>query len=1784
MTDYSASVTADFSGYTSSTQQAIALTKEFTAANEGMVGMIGRTGTRAILAFNEAMGLQGKMLKANVSEAANYQQMLGRVSASAKAAGKDVGDAQRLTMSVARSLTGNISSAESVINSVISSGETRNKQINATAKAMVNLGAATGESGVALADNIRTLQRAYGYMPDARRITALGDSVVSTSRKFGASATAVTEFSSAISPFAKQVGLASTSLVGFSTAFARVGEDGYRSANVFSKVLTDIDSAVREGSPTLGTYAETMGLTYKEAEKLAKSNPAEFLIRFTEGLDKQGSSAIRTLEALGLEGVRSQKALSALTASGDLRGIIKEAQTSYGSGVTSEAAQEQLKGLNEQSAKLEESLRQVVAGSGAPFLGWLEKVASVSTKAADGLAGVVNSSGFQAIAGGAVGAMAIGGLGAKALGASYAAGSIGSFLPMVAGPMGRATSFIGRNRGMIAGTGAAGLVGGAMMGNQSMSTLGMGALAASSLVGTGMFGKARTASEFLFRDAATLGRVPFTQWGESRGRDWRMANLERSGPGGLFRATGSQDQLASIVKYMKAQPAVFDKAAIKDFKEIMTLRDSRGRTFGADELARLNDRLASGRIDPGRVTDAMSRVGSAAPTQTAGMRAMGAGRMAGTYLGGLAMMVPTQTAALVGTMATNPIGWGVAATAAVGAGALYVNKRGDARDEAMRSTVLTETEGVAAAFGLIAPKFEGLARSTEAVAGSFDELSAILTTTNEITASQYATVDSSGKPSVELDLQNRRVGWQTVGSQRQSASTTAELLAAYGTLDDGQWKAALVTDFKKMGKTDEEVNMALADMAKARGGNQGVLAVAMDSIKESDDAFLQSMFSGLRDTTGQDLIKRWAADNKGTMSNEAMGGEIVKAISAASPGMTGQELTTLIDEVWKTAGLEDYDKPNIQSNLQYNKDDRSNEDLTPEQLAAANEGAVASWMNKYVAPGMTNMEATMKSSFMGGPQEAGSMAQAMDRAAKGLGDLERMNANPDGKDIETAKRYGQVQTQAEASELAKAFTDAVASYKEGSTAQNIMGGQAIAAGALAYTGGSTAEAASQLRQMQFTQTADSPQGKVTAGALAEVQYQQGLEAMGMTDWAQVQTQLGEAASKYQEAKKFLTENENSPQAQAQFAEADTQMKEAYTASISYMQNYLKAKRQMQTQMRYADEDYQESVAYAGEDFRINQERAQEQFDTQQKYARQDFYISMRQMAEDYATSMARSERDYLKQRTRTYEDHDKAMVRRAEDAAKAMYSPFQRITLEQTWSGGGLLTNLQQQQEAFDKQISNLEGARKAGVDQKTLDMLGLNDPAKAQQLERLMRDIASGSVDVGALNKVARQRQDAAGVLFGEENDVGVRRQEEDYRKQLERMSEDRNTWLKDAQADYNKARRRANEAFSRSMERAQEGFDRSMRYMEESQALSLSRMEKAHEKQMERAQESFEMTFEAMTSNYEALAEATSRSLKDETVEWNDIVRSGLEDMETTFEDGATGIDGVLSKALDQTMRDKYGANGDVVKSWKILLEMLNAAGGDGGNPLDWPGDIDPGAGGGSRYITGGKGRMSNPYGTRNSEYSAGYHTGTDIAAPTGTPIFSPVSGKVVLAKRYGAYGNAVIVDDANSDRRMLFGHMSSIGTREGATVHRGSGLGRVGSTGNSSGPHLHFEVRHPPWRYGDDVSPYAYMWQGGITQGRKAMVGENVYPEAVIPLNERGVDVLAKVFDKAFGQALLNRALTGGGQMMRTSITTITEDHSVNINGPVSVVSQDPERVGRELERKARDLAIIQPNRRP
>ncbi|WP_055601229.1 M23 family metallopeptidase [Streptomyces aureus] len=122
-----------------------------------------------------------------------------------------------------------------------------------------------------------------------------------------------------------------------------------------------------------------------------------------------------------------------------------------------------------------------------------------------------------------------------------------------------------------------------------------------------------------------------------------------------------------------------------------------------------------------------------------------------------------------------------------------------------------------------------------------------------------------------------------------------------------------------------------------------------------------------------------------------------------------------------------------------------------------------------------------------------------------------------------------------------------------------------------------------------------------------------------------------------------------------------------------------------------------------------------------------------------------------------------------------------------------------------------------------------------------------------------------------------------------------------------------------------------------------------------------------------------------------------------------------------------------------------------------------------------------VSTGYKTGGSLWSSGSHSGIDFHAAYGSSVVSVGSGTVVEAGWGGAYGNNIVIR-MNDGTYTQYGHLSSIGVYVGQSVEPGERIGISGSTGNSTGPHLHFEARTTS-EYGSDINPVAYLRARGV-----------------------------------------------------------------------------------------------------
>jgi len=159
-------------------------------------------------------------------------------------------------------------------------------------------------------------------------------------------------------------------------------------------------------------------------------------------------------------------------------------------------------------------------------------------------------------------------------------------------------------------------------------------------------------------------------------------------------------------------------------------------------------------------------------------------------------------------------------------------------------------------------------------------------------------------------------------------------------------------------------------------------------------------------------------------------------------------------------------------------------------------------------------------------------------------------------------------------------------------------------------------------------------------------------------------------------------------------------------------------------------------------------------------------------------------------------------------------------------------------------------------------------------------------------------------------------------------------------------------------------------------------------------------------------------------------------------------------VAEMEDLSAAEEASLEGLILERERELESQQRAAGIAGG------GDHSGAAGTFSWPVTG---AITSPFGWRSNPFGGApeFHQGLDIAAPTGTTVTAAAGGTVIMAQWYGGYGNYILIDHGGG-YSTGYGHLSAIYVTTGQSVQRGQAIGAVGSTGQSTGPHLHFEVR--------------------------------------------------------------------------------------------------------------------------
>lgn len=274
------------------------------------------------------------------------------------------------------------------------------------------------------------------------------------------------------------------------------------------------------------------------------------------------------------------------------------------------------------------------------------------------------------------------------------------------------------------------------------------------------------------------------------------------------------------------------------------------------------------------------------------------------------------------------------------------------------------------------------------------------------------------------------------------------------------------------------------------------------------------------------------------------------------------------------------------------------------------------------------------------------------------------------------------------------------------------------------------------------------------------------------------------------------------------------------------------------------------------EYQVQSERSQEDYIQQMEYSVTDFQRQLVRNEHDFNRQRAIANRDYARNALHAEQDFQRQRRYAIEDGARAAYSAYQRIAVQQTWDAPNLIGNIEEQAQALQSQLENLTTVRRGGVTSNTIKMLGLNDPANAQQLASLVGDMVNNPAVTAALNSATGKRQSLGQALMGDPDNTALARQNKEFGISMARTREQFGTTMSDMATNQRIALSRATE-------------DRNT---------AVTRMTDQNTKMIKRAGEDLARADLEIVGSLTKLSEALNSALKGNFVDFSKVTESSM------------------------------------------------------------------------------------------------------------------------------------------------------------------------------------------------------------------------------------------------------------------------------------------------------------------
>lgn len=1503
------------------------------------------------------------------------------------------------------------------------------------AEVFTRMSAATGESSEGLASSLTNLQQIMGKPINARTSKEYADTFTYLAAQTQSSAQGLIDFTAQIAPVGESLGMNTKQLAGFATAFTKAGQQSGSAALAFTRITSDMLHSIQSGSPEMATYANIVGTTTEAFTKLAGKNSTEAVIEVLEHLSRGTKQASIDMERLGLDSAKTRQALTAMTnAPGGIRGAMGLADDPRARGASGRGYEATLAGFNDELAKTREELKITAESFGSAFAPAAEDFLKILEKLSRGFRQLIE-------------------------------GPIGSFME----------SFTGIVAPIAAGAGALLLFAGALLkvatafaAVRSSAAYGLreGLAGRSGITrdpATGMYvprggGPMGVRGQQLLEGANTSDASRISTWFQ-RGQ-YNAGIMVGQGLGAFRRGGQVPESWYGLRESLSARMPWTDQYVRPE-----TPRSALSYVAGAAGAGVRN--FITPQFDPMRFADPTKRQ---------------------TWLAQEApWLTQPQQARLLPQLARAMGQTGLAQTQMQAQRAEYARVKAD--------PLLTDAERESRLENIREVHRETIARRNAGMQAETSVRQEIAAREPLRRALNNAEVGAKGLGAAFRDL-GRNVTGGVFGREGALATGTGAFMRsrmAGPVLSMGGLAAA-----QAMGIQSNAVNMGLAGAAigsmvpgagTAVGAGIGTVAgIAMDMAKANDNAS-----ESIKNLGG--VIDQVSSSGSGLTEMHTQMTQTTKDLDSWSKSIGGGDKTSFWFGAPKSPTKAAGAVKNLFEGIVGTSDvDEAKKDLAKQADKAKD--AEAAMRDMARGAGVT----------LSGTQAAQRKQLDQFMASTGVNTLAASGI--DFSDLTgTREKYGSRSRQYR--DLLNALSTGGGEDLESRIGQTAAGramlGTDAGQRALAYQGNVPAAyqavedtfhslVASGKDYVQILKSAEKTQQNIGEETRQEYKIQMGVAQMATQALSVQAPQIGRAAT-FQQQMRIGQMWEGITPVTAEEADQKAAAKQATQQAIldqdAYFRQMILAQESYERSRQRAQDDYSMQRSYQEQDYQIQRQRAEENFNRMRTRA-----------IADYHRSVGRAWDDFNLQRQRQEDDYNHQLEVQAKQRAMSM-NLYQRVETQRTASGTYLSANAGDIIRRMRTQVADLAKLRAMGISNDAIQMYQLASPENQQELARLVTEMTPQLTR--QFNRNATTLTRLSGRLGRDEGNLDAQEQARSFQLSRDRGMQDMRRNMDRNRADFFRGLRQQKDDFGIMMDQQAEDNQRMMNRQEHQYHLTMNR---AAEDMAHMGDEVLGSITEVATTAATELTGSAQKQAQLAVKSFRDLRRDTRPEAEGLKKDladilglpytptklgainagGRTGgtADDRRSSTADQGLYVSPTAGGGAVH---VNPSTGSTYAGGGTVPGYTPGRdthvILVGGGEGIlrpeavRGMGGAKAIDAINHAARHGAFAAGGvfwpvpghetgtypgHDGVDINRGSGSddlgdPIRAFRSGTIVYVGSGHGYGDAIF--EKTKAGTVVYGHTSAQMVHAGQRVQGGQLIGQVGSTGNSSAPHLHFGI---------------------------------------------------------------------------------------------------------------------------